>query len=132
MPSVQVPASQPAIRFDVLRARARYHVFRERRHGRLLVPMDLFQVVADELLVEARLRPPGVILVLRPVARGIGCQNLVAENDLAVELSELELRIRKSEAAGKRVLTGARENIERQIAELRAKVLADDLGGLLE
>ena len=47
------------------------------RRGRLLVPADRLEVVAHELLVEARLRPAGLIAVGRPEARRVGRQHLV-------------------------------------------------------
>ena len=54
--SLQLPAGQAAERLDVLLARLLHDIVGQRRHRRLLVPADAFEVVADELLVEALLR----------------------------------------------------------------------------
>ena len=55
----QLAVREAAERFHVLVARALDHLIRQRRDRRLLVPPDLFQVVAHVLLVEAGLSLPG-------------------------------------------------------------------------
>src|SRR5262245_48537702 len=64
--SFEFSARQPSKRLYVLRARPGDDLVGQRRHGRLLVPADLFEVVANELFVEARLCAPRTIAVLRP------------------------------------------------------------------
>src|SRR3954447_12387641 len=52
-PLLELAAGQAAERFDVLLAGLRDHRVRQRWDRRLLVPLDLFEVVPHELLVEA-------------------------------------------------------------------------------
>src|SRR5436189_3143057 len=66
---LQVPVRQAAERFDVFLARAGDDFIGKRRHRRLLVPADLFQVVAHVLLVETGHGAAGVVLILGPEAR---------------------------------------------------------------
>src|SRR5438874_1283159 len=63
---LEFPAGQPAERFKVFLPRFFDDVRRQRRHGRPLVPANPFEVVADELLVEARLRATRLVAVARP------------------------------------------------------------------
>ena len=59
---MEVAPGEAAVRFDVFFTRAEDDIVGKRRHGRLLVPADLLEVVADELLVETRLRSAGFVL----------------------------------------------------------------------
>ena len=52
--------------------------------GAGLVELDVFEVVADELLVETFLIAAGLVLVGGPEARGIGREHLVDQDYLAV------------------------------------------------
>ena len=72
---------QAAERLEVLLARPCHDVVGQRRHRRLLVPADPLEVVADELLVEARLRAARRVAVARPEARRVGRQRLVDQDD---------------------------------------------------
>ena len=55
--------------------------------------------VADELLVERRLAAARLVLVGRPEPRAVGRQHFVDQNQLAVDLAELELRVGDDDAA---------------------------------
>ena len=57
------------------------------------------QPVAHELLVEAGLRAPGVVLVRGPEARRVRRQHLVDDDRLAVDDAKLELRVGDDDAA---------------------------------
>ena len=101
---LELQAAQEPERLDVFLARLLDDVAGERGHGRLLVPADRLEVVAHELLVEARLRTTRRIVVARPEARRIGRQRLVDEDDLipagAVgDAAEFEFRVGDDDAA---------------------------------
>src|SRR5690606_19067073 len=77
------------------------------------------QPVADELLVEARLRVAGLPFVRRPEAGGIRREHLVADEDLALGgAAELELRVREDDAARGGELVRAVVDAEGQVAKL--------------
>ena len=63
--------------------------------------MDLLEIIAHVLLVEGRLRASGTIAGERPESRGIGRQDLVAEDDLAVINSKLEFDVGNDDASWK-------------------------------
>ena len=74
------------------------HFVAERWDGRLLVPVQRLEVVADVLLVETCLTPSGFIIVKGPEPGGVGRQRLVNEHRFAVEIAEFELRIGDDDA----------------------------------
>src|SRR5437870_1936994 len=67
--AVQVPVREAPKRLDVFFARAGDDIRRQRWNGRLLVPPNRFEIIADELLVEAWLRTAGRVAILRPETR---------------------------------------------------------------
>src|SRR5207302_6882651 len=84
---------QPLERLDVLGARLEDDLVRQLGAGIGLRPADQLAVVADVLLVEAVLRPAGLVRLAGPETGGVRCQRLVAEDDVAVRVEpELELR----------------------------------------
>src|SRR5713226_9234237 len=78
--SWQLSACQASERLDVLFPRPFHHVRRQRGHRRLLVPVDALEVVADELLVKARLWAARSIAIERPEPRGVRGQRLVDQD----------------------------------------------------
>src|SRR5512132_2354460 len=78
----QGPTGQQPEGLQVLVSRAQHDLVGERRDGRLLVPVDLLEVIADELLVEARLRLPRHVLRPGPEARRIRRQRLVDQDEV--------------------------------------------------
>src|SRR5207249_4236452 len=66
---------------------------RQLRARRLTVPADLCEVIADVLLIEARLRASALVLVGRPEAAGVRRQALVDQDNLVVQPAELELGV---------------------------------------
>ena len=104
-----------------LRCRARYPVERlpvlarsllddpgrQWRCRRGLVPVEGFQVVAHELLVEARRAGAGCVPIGGPETRRVRCQHLVDEHQLAVGVEgELELGVGDDDAARRREVRG--------------------------
>ncbi len=79
--------------------------------------------------------PPGLVAVGGPVARGVGCQHLVAEHHERAVLVEaqLELRVRQDHPALARVRGRERVQLDRHLAHpLHQRTVADQLGGALE
>ena len=105
---------------------------RQRRRRRLLVPVDRFQVIAHELLIERKLRPARLVRIRRPEARRIRREHFVAQHQFLAHESELELRVRDDDALRLRVLRRARINRQRQIAQPLRKILADQRHHVLE
>src|SRR5579883_1326806 len=65
----KIAASQFAIGLPVFFARPQRDLLRQARRGRLLVPVDRFQIVPHVLLVIGGLRAPGLVLIHRPEPR---------------------------------------------------------------
>src|SRR5262245_47683952 len=98
--SDELPARQPAMGVEIFVARPLHHVVGERGYRRLLVPANRLEVVAHELLVEARLRAARTPLVGGPETRGVGRHHLVDENELLARCdAELELGVGEDDAA---------------------------------
>src|SRR5579872_1113801 len=83
---------------------------------RLLVPLDGFQVIADELLVIRRLSLSRSILSRWPEARRIRRQDLICKYDLAADDSKLEFRIGDDDPARAGVVGRFLVDAERQVA----------------
>ena len=76
---------------------------RQLRPRRLLVPVQRLQVVAHELLVEARRAAAGAVGVRGPEPRGVGRQRLVDQRQRAALIdAELELGVGDDDAAAER------------------------------
>src|ERR1700712_252581 len=76
---IEVAAGEEAVSIQVLALRFCHDVVRQRGRGGLLVPLDLLEIVADELLVEGGLRSSGGVLIGGPVAGGVRSEHLVGE-----------------------------------------------------
>ena len=95
-----------------------------------------FEVVAHELLVEARLRTAGDVKIPRPEARRVGRQDLVDEDDVPLaaavgDAAEFELGVGDDDAPVFRVGSAARVQPQRQVAELFDRVAPDNLARLV-
>src|SRR6266852_587034 len=66
---------------------------RKLRHGRLLVPLNGFEIIPDILLIEAVLGLARLELGLFPETGRIRSQDFINENDLPVQLPKFEFRI---------------------------------------
>src|SRR6185437_4020943 len=84
----QLAPGDHSVRLNVLLARFMRYIFRQTRSGRLLVPLDFFQIVANILLVKRFLRFPRLIFICRPEARRIGCKDLIRKDDALICLPE--------------------------------------------
>src|SRR5688572_30202133 len=92
-------------RIEVPPARRVHHSGREPRRRRLAVPSPraafAVEVVAQRLLVEARLRPSGCVALGGPETRAVGSQHFIDEPDRARGVAaELELRVGDDDPAG--------------------------------
>src|SRR5262249_2420448 len=107
-------------------------VAREIRARIRLVPPGLLAEIADELLVEGRLRSTRRVLICRPESRGVGRQGLVAEHQSIVRIeAKLELRIRDEDAAVGRVRRGELIGPDRESPGLGQAIRSDEQSGLL-
>src|SRR5579864_7900494 len=84
---------QPAQRLQVSLGRSRNDLLGKRWSGRLLVPAETLEIVADVLLIEGSLRTARPILLDVPEAGGVRGHHLIDQDDLAVEVAELELGV---------------------------------------
>src|SRR6266498_4622174 len=86
--ALQALASDPSVGLQVPLARLPHHVGGQRRRRRVAVPASLLlqarEVVAQRLLVEARLAAPRLVAVRRPEARRVGREDLVDDEQAPV------------------------------------------------
>src|SRR5579883_3630331 len=75
----------PFVAFDVALGRFGDDFVGQLGRGRGLVPAGGLQVVADVLLVEALLVLSSLVLVGRPVATGVGREQLINQDELALD-----------------------------------------------
>src|SRR5438128_1257424 len=92
---LQLVPRHAAIGFEIALARRVHHARRQRRSGGVAVPAAgaalRVEIIAQRLLVEARLRLAGLVGIDRPEARGIRRHHFVDQDDAAVPVAaELE------------------------------------------
>src|SRR5260221_198156 len=124
----------PLVGLDVLGARLLDHVGRQLGRRRLVVPTGGIGPVAHELLVEGRLRLARLVAVSGPEARGVGSEDLVAEDDLGAGVgAKLELGVGEDDPPLGRVLGAAPVDLGRDPTQLlHQRPVADDLSRPLE
>ena len=83
------------------------------------------------MLVVARLDLALLVAGSRPETAGVGREALVDQRDLAIDDTKLELGVGDDDATGRGVLGSGLVDLERQIADLRGDVLANDLAATL-
>src|SRR2546422_4423171 len=92
---LQVLPRDQSVRFQVPPSGRLDDLRRQRRRRRVAVPLPLLlqarEVVAQRLLVEARLAPPWLVAVRRPEARRVGREDLVDRSE--EHTSELQSRL---------------------------------------
>src|SRR5207247_3299349 len=120
----------PPVALAIALARAANDLRRQRGRGRLLVPAALHQKVAHVLRVEGRGCAPWAIDIGVPVPRGVGGEELIDDDELAVVETELEFRVREDEAFARSVVVREAVQLERQALEVAGEVGADQAGEL--
>src|SRR6185437_13814624 len=121
-------ARQAGEGFAILLAGSGDDLRRQLRPRRLLVPVESLEIVAHELLVEARRAGAWPVGVGRPEARGIRRERLIDQGERAALIDyELELGVGNDDAAAEGMRR--RELIERNggVADPRCKRRADEL-----
>src|SRR6202012_5458096 len=78
---IELAAGEEAVSIQVLALRFCHDVIRQCGRGGLVVPLDVLQVIADNLFVEGGLRAAGSVLVGRPVTGRVGGKDPVGEHD---------------------------------------------------
>src|SRR5689334_21232298 len=86
-------ARQPLVRLAVAAGRPRDHLAGQRGRRRLLIPARTLQPIPDVLLVEAWRRATRRVVSDRPEARGVWGQQLVNQDELAIEQAKLHLGV---------------------------------------
>ena len=76
-------AGQSFVRLDIFGSRLCHDILGQSWRRARLVPAGGLEPVADELLVERRLRTAGPIRIDRPVPRAVGREHLVNQQQLA-------------------------------------------------
>src|SRR6266542_5122250 len=130
--NLQVLARQSFVGFDVLVARPGDDLVREPGCGRRFVPIQGFEVIAEELFVEARLAAARLVLVGRPETGRVGCQRLVNENQSSFIKAEFKFRVGDEDPAPAGVAAGGLVNLQAEVTDLFGDVRAEQLRGLLE
>src|SRR5215468_1554064 len=78
----ELTARQAPKCFEVFRRTLFDHFLRQTWGRGSFVPIECLEIIAYELLVEARGALPNRVLVFRPETRGIRCQTLVDEKQI--------------------------------------------------
>ena len=118
-------ARQLLVGLNVLLGRLLDDVLGKMRRLARTVPVGV-QPVAHELLVEARLLAPDLVVVDGPEARTVGRQDLVAQDDRAIDGTELELRVGDDDAACAGMVGGGLVHLQRKVAQGPSRLFADD------
>src|SRR5512146_350392 len=96
--------SQPRQGFAIFLAGAGDDLRRQLRPRSLLVPVERLQIIAHELLVEARGAGAGAVRIGRPEPGRVGRERLVYQGERAVLIqAELELGVGNDDAAAERM-----------------------------
>src|SRR5688572_12191760 len=102
-PGIQWSSRDEPVRLEVSLARRLDNALGQRGSGRVAVPASglalTVEVIAQRLLVEARLAATWLIAVRRPEARAVRRQHLVDQQDPPALGSEFELRVGDDDAA---------------------------------
>src|SRR5262249_18898921 len=114
----QFAPCQHPVRLDVLLTGLVRYILRQSGRGRLLVPLDCFQIVANKLLVVRFLRPPRLVPVRRPEARRIGCQYFIRQNKALLCLPEFKFGIGDDDAAARGIVRRLLIDRQGQVAQL--------------
>src|SRR5277367_5744894 len=105
--SVEFMTGDAPIRFSVLVRCCGYYIWRQRGPRRLLVPANLFEIIADILFIKGWLGFSGNILVAGPESRRIRSKRFVNPDEIFADESEFEFCVSDDDAAFQGVLCGA-------------------------
>ena len=122
---MQLAPRHPPIGLEIALAGRLHHARRQRRRRGVAVPAAGaalgVEIVAQRLLVEARLRLAGLVDVRRPEPRAVGRHHLVDQDDAAVAVAaELELGVGDDDALVAADLFAERIDRARHALERRA------------
>src|SRR6202011_3015691 len=118
-------------RFDVFRRGLLDDLPRQLRRWRRLVPIERLEIIAHELLVEARWALTDDKLVFRPEARGIWSEDFIDQEQLIVDLAEFEFGIGHNDAALRRMVAAARIDFETEIFDAVRDFIAENSAAFL-
>ncbi len=131
--AASAPAGQALLGLPVFGRGLGDDVRRQLRGGRGLVPVQGFEIVADELLVETGGAAAGAVLVLRPEAGGVRGEHLVDQMQPAVRVqAELELGIGDDDAPLPGVFGACPVNPQAGVPDLFRQLTADEGDGAVE
>src|SRR5436309_16043019 len=138
--SLQLCSGDAAVGVTIAFTRRVHDLGRQCRWRRLAVPLSMLlqigEVIAERLLVEAWLAAPLLIAVRRPKTRGGGSQDLVDHDEVALRRRpEFEFRVGDDDAAFRGVVTagliqgqtGAAQSLRREPAEVAHDVVEGDV-----
>src|SRR6059058_2142530 len=111
----QFASRQAAKCLDILRRTFFDHFFRQTRGRGTLVPVERLQIIAHELLVEARWALPDGVLILRPETRRIWCQTFVDQKQITIDSAELKFRVCDDNSTLVGVRAAARINVQAEL-----------------
>ena len=131
-PVAEPPPRDLFVRTDVALAGLGDHLGRHRWWRRSLVPARRLCPVAHRLLVERQRRGARVPGLGRPEPAGVRGEDLVADDQLAVDEPQLELGVRDHDAALERQLGRRAVSAKADLAGALGDIVTDELGRLLE
>src|ERR1039457_5826316 len=117
---------------DVLLGGSADYVVGEDGARRSLVPIQHFEVIADELFVEARLRLARYVRVGGPEARAVRRERFVDEEQLVTIETKFEFRVGDDDAALGGVIAGEAVEREGNVPDLFGERLANNLGAAVK
>src|SRR3974390_345185 len=94
------------------------HIGREAWRRRLLIPVNVLEVIPNKLLIKRGLSPTRPPRRRIPEAGGIRCQYLVGKNDVVADSSKFEFRVCKYQATRFGVRCSLRINRQCQSSQL--------------
>src|SRR4029450_1078508 len=104
----------------------RNHIFGQLRRGRRFIPIERFQIIAHKLLVETRWALADDVLIARPKTRGIWREAFVDQEQLSIDNTELEFRVRYDDAALRSMIAAGAVNLQTQIANVLCHFVAQN------
>src|SRR5262249_22723306 len=128
---LQLASGDPAIGVKIAFAGGLNHAWRQRRRRGLAVPAPgsplCVEIIAQRLLIKARLRPARAVGIRRPEAGAIGSHHLMNQNDAPFGAKpKFEFRVANNDASLARELLADRVNRSCHALQRARHVVADD------